>query len=205
MFVNQILLLGVRVSSFPLTDLINGQTIRYVQGDHKNKEPNTDSFIFHISDGVNNSPTYTFSMKIVAVNDEPPVALFEPLMVEFNKQTLLTNATFRVVDFDTSDHELLVSVEEFPKHGRLYLNMVTELSKQANQFSYADLVNNMVSYKMTSKASMGDEITFSITDGNFTAYSKYYILKSLSESAILADTEPIRIEKNEGLQAIAGN
>ncbi len=105
------------MSSFPLTDLINGQTIRYIQNDHKNKEPNTDYFVFHISDGINNSPTYTFSINIQAVNDEPPVAIFEPLLVQFNKKTLLTNATFRVVDFDTDNQNLEIYVEDLPKYG----------------------------------------------------------------------------------------
>ncbi len=112
------------MSSFPLTDLINGQTIRYVQNDHKNKEPNTDLFIFHVSDGVNNSPTYTFSINIQPVNDEPPVAIFEPLLVEFNRKTLFDNATFRIVDFDTTNELLEITVDEFPKYGRRIAKLI---------------------------------------------------------------------------------
>ena len=48
---------GVRLSSFSVIDLIDGLSVRYVQSDHKNKEPNHDSFIFHVSDGINESPT----------------------------------------------------------------------------------------------------------------------------------------------------
>lgn len=59
-----ILIKGTRLSSFPLIDLIDGLTIRYVQSDHKNKEPNIDSFIFHVSDGINESPTSKFSIDI---------------------------------------------------------------------------------------------------------------------------------------------
>ncbi len=30
----------------------------------KSKEPNTDSFVFHVTDGVNQSPTYNFIINI---------------------------------------------------------------------------------------------------------------------------------------------
>lgn len=54
-----------KLNSFPLKDLKEGLFIRYVQSDHQNKEPVTDSFIFHASDGVNESPTYKFVIKII--------------------------------------------------------------------------------------------------------------------------------------------
>ncbi len=58
---------GTRLSSFPYTDLINGLTIRYVQSDHKNKEPNSDAFIFHVTDGVNESPANKFNIEILVI------------------------------------------------------------------------------------------------------------------------------------------
>jgi hypothetical protein len=47
-----------------VNNLIDGLTIRYVQSDHKNKEPNHDSFMFHVSDGINESPTYKLLIDI---------------------------------------------------------------------------------------------------------------------------------------------
>jgi len=103
-----------------LTDLINGQTIRYLQNDHQNKEPKTDRFIFHVSDGFNDSPTSSFQIKIQEVNDEPPVALFEPLLVQFNKPEYLSNSTFHIVDFDSSNDLLQIYVTELPRYGKSF-------------------------------------------------------------------------------------
>lgn len=58
------ILKGNKLNSFSLVNLIEGQAIRYVQSDHKNKEPTTDSFIFHASDGINESPTFKFIIDI---------------------------------------------------------------------------------------------------------------------------------------------
>ncbi len=193
---------GNKLTSFPLSDLITGQTIRYVQNDHKNKEPKTDLFIFHVSDGVNNSPTHRFNLNIQSVNDEPPVAFFEPLVVQLNKRIYLSNSTFRIVDFDTSNLDLQIYIDTLPKFGVLYLNDIP-VTKTALRFFYSDIVNRQVSYILTTDSNIGDEIKFSITDGKFTTVSKYYILKSLETS--LKDVKKIELEHNRGLQAITGN
>ena len=52
------------MNSFSLNELIDGQSIRYVQTDHKNKEPTIDSFMFHVSDGINESPALKFFINI---------------------------------------------------------------------------------------------------------------------------------------------
>lgn len=52
------------VKSFPLQDLLDGH-VYYVQSDHKNKEAIQDSFLFHATDGVNNSPPQTFNISII--------------------------------------------------------------------------------------------------------------------------------------------
>lgn len=191
------------MTSFPLTDLISGQAIRYVQNDHKNKEPKTDVFIFHVSDGINNSPTYRFSIDIQEVNDESPVALFEPLMVVPNNLAYLSNSTFHIVDFDTPNEEIEIYVEELPKSGILYLNDIP-ITKSDIRFYYLDIINQYVSYKMTSDSNIGDEIKFRITDGKFTVISKYYMLKSLSKGLKKIGNDAILLENNKGLQAIAG-
>jgi len=51
------------VTSFTLKDLVDGH-IHYVQSDHRNKEPTLDAFLLHVSDGVNQSPTYKFNITI---------------------------------------------------------------------------------------------------------------------------------------------
>ena len=161
-------------------------------------------FIFHVSDGINNSPTQRFSINILAVNDEPPVALFEPLVIQVNKRAFLSNSTFHIVDFDTKNENLVIIVEELPKYGILYLNKVS-ISKPKSQFVYSDIIKQRISYKLISESVMGDEIKFRITDGKFTTISKYYILKSLPNDLGKINSDLIKLENNKGLQAIAGN
>ena len=51
------------VTSFTLQDLVAGH-IDYVQDSHLGMEPEGDLFLFHISDGVNRSPTARFNISI---------------------------------------------------------------------------------------------------------------------------------------------
>lgn len=51
------------VASFPVSDLHNNY-ILYIQSDHLNKEPARDSFLFHIEDGKNRSPSQRFNISI---------------------------------------------------------------------------------------------------------------------------------------------
>ena len=53
-----------KVSSFTLSELLDGATIRYVQSEHKHQEPRQDSFVVHASDGSNASPPARFELLI---------------------------------------------------------------------------------------------------------------------------------------------
>ena len=116
--------------------------IRYVQNDHKNKEPNSDVFIFHVTDGINQSPNYNFLLQIEVrnhfnkkmiiikftikinfkylkkpINDEPPKALFQNLLVNLNSHTIIDNSSFIIADLDSNPEEILIYIEQFPKYG----------------------------------------------------------------------------------------
>ncbi|CAF0709362.1 unnamed protein product [Brachionus calyciflorus] len=188
---------GSRLTSFPLVDLIDGLSIRYVQNDHQNKEPTMDSFIFHVSDGTNESPTQKFTINIEIINDEKPVAVFEDLITELNKQTILTNSTLNIIDFDSKPDDISLFVEKFPKFGKLY-NSNSQITERNRVFLYSDVLNKQISYKMEDKLAIKDEIVFKISDGLFTTQGKYVIKKVQNDKQL-----PI-VEKNEGLQAIEG-
>jgi hypothetical protein len=79
------------------------------------------------------------------------------------------------------------------------------MDKENNKFVYSDIMNNLVSYKMTAKTNIGDEIKFTISDGSFTTSQKFYVLKSLTDTLIDMQSATIKLERNQGLQAIAGN
>lgn len=54
---------GQPIAVFSVQDLIDGH-IFYVQSDHTNLEPVEDGFLFHVTDGVNNSPPQIFNISI---------------------------------------------------------------------------------------------------------------------------------------------
>ena len=68
------------------------------------------------------------------------------------------------------------------------------------KFTYADILNKLVSYRLEEKAADADEVKFKISDGKFTIHSVFQIKKSVSSKIALP-----YLEKNEGLQAISGN
>ncbi len=197
-----------KLNSFTLKDLNEGKFIRYVQSEHENKEPSSDSFIFHASDGVNESPTYKFFINILPVNDEPPLVLFNALLVDYNSNVYLSNSTLYIFDLDTSaTNDLLIYVEEFPNHGKLYLNN-KQITRAQPKFTYSDVLQQRVSYKLESETNEADDIKFRITDGNFSVVSTFYIKKILTNSILLEPPPPPQqdnqqapiITQNNGLQ-----
>ncbi len=59
-----------------------------------------------------------FKLFLKPVNDEAPVAIFEPLFAEFNKPTIITNETLLIVDLDSKPENIIFEVEEVPRHGQ---------------------------------------------------------------------------------------
>ena len=57
-----------QVHMFLLTDLYAG-IVYYEQNDHRNKEPRSDFFWFHLTDGENSSPVNRFNITIIVSVD----------------------------------------------------------------------------------------------------------------------------------------
>ena len=85
------LFIGKKVNSFSLVELLSGLAIRYVQSDHKNKEPNSDVFIFHVTDGINQSPNYNFLLQIEVQNHFVFVKIIFNPDSYFNKNSYFLN------------------------------------------------------------------------------------------------------------------
>lgn len=66
------------------------------------------------------------------------------------------------------------------------------------KFSYADVLNNLVSYKLDTEVDDSDDIKFRITDGNFTVISTFYIRKFTSKPSDL------NLDKNDPLDLLVG-
>lgn len=126
------------------------------------------------------------------------MAIFEPLQAELGKRTLISNATFFIVDFDSKPDEIEITVEEFPKHGRLYLAEQQMTATDKTKFHYSDVIDQLVSYSLDEKHVQQDEMRVRISDGLHATVSKYFINRVIDYKSL-----PV-LEKNEGLQAISG-
>jgi hypothetical protein len=124
--------------------------------------------------------------------------MLEPLLAEFNKNTIITNSTLFVVDFDSKPEEIEIQIEDGPKFGKLFLADV-QLTSVRNKFAYSSVLSNQLSYRLEDKTASRDEIRLRISDGTFSTVTKLLIKKLTSNKS----SAPV-VEKNEGLQAISG-
>ena len=124
--------------------------------------------------------------------------MFEQLQVEYNKRASISNATFFIVDFDSKPDELEITVEEFPKYGRVYVGETLLSPNGKSKFFYSDVLEQLVTYRLDDKHAQQDEIRLRISDGLHSTVAKYTINRVINYKNL-----PI-VEKNEGLQAISG-
>ena len=82
--------------------------------------------------------------------------------------------------------------------GKLFLNKIALSSAPNNKFTYVDVLNHLVSYKLEHKSAERDEVKLRISDGSFSVSSSLHIEK------FSAQKETPVLLRNEGLQAIAG-
>lgn len=78
---------------------MNGFVIRYVQNDHKNKEPNSDLFSFHVTDGINESPTYKFFFNIEVCFTFYELGKMEKI-IKKSKFSLISKYTFSYIEIN---------------------------------------------------------------------------------------------------------
>ncbi|XP_013419183.1 extracellular matrix protein FRAS1-like, partial [Lingula anatina] len=193
------------VTTFPLQDLLDGG-VYYVQTDHKNKEPVADGFLFHVTDGTNDSPSQRFNISILLTNDESPVMVTEQLHCQEGRGVVMTNATMYVIDFDSVPEELLFTVEALPQHGKLrrkeYIQDMIFSGQELQQgatFTYEDILNELIGYTHEGGEVDGDEFTLQLTDGKFTDR------KTMKVVIGLVNDETPRVVVNRGLQVSAGS
>ncbi|VDI42839.1 Hypothetical predicted protein [Mytilus galloprovincialis] len=196
---------GVPVTQFFVQDLLDG-FIHYSQSDHKNKEPVTDNFLFHVTDGVNKSPMQRFGVSIVLLNDEEPLLVTEQLFVQEHQAVVVTNSSLYVIDIDTHPDQLLLTVKVSPQHGTLgRRDHISEpLSRirpiqQAGTFTYQEILDDLIVYQHNGRATYGDRLTIQVSDGDFTDTSALEIVIGL------VDDETPRLAINRGLMLKAGS
>ncbi|XP_060542993.1 extracellular matrix organizing protein FRAS1 [Pantherophis guttatus] len=157
--------------SFSLQDVLENR-IYYFQNVHESIEPSMDSFGFYISDGFSQSEISSVNITIKRLNDEPPQVKVSPISVRENTAVVIRNSSLRLRDLDTPNDLLVFMVTKIPIHGYLYRRESPQHSLENGQalsegstFTYQDVLEELIVYKLNSLVAQRDEFQFSLSDG----------------------------------------
>ncbi|XP_033644314.1 extracellular matrix protein FRAS1-like [Asterias rubens] len=195
----------IPITIFRVKDLIDN-TIYYVQSVHRNIEPTQDGFLFHVSDGENESPQYRFNISIKLVNDEEPMLITDTLYLPENDGIVISNVSLYASDLDSSADDLLFTITEYPNCGTLRRREFVEdplhfgrILTVGDTFSWRDVLEELVVYIHDGSEVKTDTFSVSLTDGLYT------VLGSVPVHIGLINDETPRVAANRGLQVQIGS
>ncbi|XP_062985314.1 FRAS1-related extracellular matrix protein 1 [Elgaria multicarinata webbii] len=132
---------------------------------HNGSETTQDHILLAATDGVN-SFEFILHVKVMPVNDEPPVMnadLIPFLQCPEGQTVSITSAHLYATDADSEDMQLMFMLARQPKHG-----VVKKDGIVVDRFPQADVVSGAVAYEHTSGeiglAPLFDVLTFVVSD-----------------------------------------
>ncbi|KAK3859680.1 hypothetical protein Pcinc_034224 [Petrolisthes cinctipes] len=155
---------------FSVTEIEEGRIV-YVQSRHRHQEPQHDSFLFHVTDGTQRSPSLRLNITIQPSDDEPPVMVGEAVLVERGGTVTITSGSLSISDADTDPADLLVKVEGLPKHGTLHMKMSadvtikqSEVLTRGQSFTAKDLMDGLILYSHDGSRHPDDAMEVMVSD-----------------------------------------
>ncbi|XP_025024783.1 extracellular matrix protein FRAS1 isoform X2 [Python bivittatus] len=191
--------------SFSLQDVVENR-IYYFQSVHESIEPSMDTFSFYVSDGFSQSETSSVNITIKRLNDEPPQLQLAAISVQESTGVVIRNSSLRLRDLDTPDDLLVFVVTKAPIHGYLYKRESHLQSLENGQalsegstFTYQDVLDELIIYRLNSLLAQTDEFQFSLSDG-------LHIQTGKVEFAVASPRMDLpTLVVNRGLQLSAGS
>uniref|UniRef100_A0A8C7MVD0 Fraser extracellular matrix complex subunit 1 n=1 Tax=Oncorhynchus kisutch TaxID=8019 RepID=A0A8C7MVD0_ONCKI len=187
---------------FSMDDLTTDH-IFYVQNVQNIEHHYQDTFSFYISDG--SSQTEAFNVNIDILEMEPVVSV-NRVQVEQNSGVVITNSSLNVLDQDTPDNDIIITVTKQPAYGKLrrrqFYSQPLEngrILSQGSTFTYQDVVDLLLVYTPDAASGGSDELAFSLTDGVHVATGR------LTFTIDVRKSEGPRMTVNRGLQLAAGS
>ncbi|XP_036593361.1 FRAS1-related extracellular matrix protein 1 [Trichosurus vulpecula] len=133
---------------------------------HDGSEVLRDNMLFETTDGTN-SAEFVLQVKVLPVNDEPPVLKADliPIMhCPEGEEVVITSEHVYATDMDSDDTKLVFVITRQPHHG-----VVRKSGISVDQFTQGDIDAGTVTYKHTSgeigTAPCFDTITLVVLDG----------------------------------------
>ncbi|XP_064121126.1 extracellular matrix organizing protein FRAS1-like isoform X1 [Macrobrachium nipponense] len=193
------------VFNFPLFDVLGGK-IKYVQSQHRHQEPVEDSFLFHITDGINESPLERLNISIQPKNDESPVILGEQVVLEQGKTVVITNQSLFISDSDTDNEQLIIKVVQPPVHGSIHRKASPDVSIKKSEllgrdrsFTFQDIIDDLILYSHDGSREPEDVMEIMVNDGNHETGGlvEFIILQKMDETPRLRLNEGITLKSGE--------
>ncbi|XP_038625448.1 FRAS1-related extracellular matrix protein 1-like [Tachyglossus aculeatus] len=165
----------VELDGFPLSlgDIFSWKDLHTlkVRYRHDGSDVLHDVIRFVATDGTN-SAAFDLQVKVLPVNDEPPVLkadLIPVMNCQEGGEVIITSDYISATDTDSDDLKLMFVIARQPRHG-----IVHKAGIIVDRFSQADIISKVMTYKHTS-GEIGlvpyfDTITFMVSDGEAGPY-----------------------------------
>nr|XP_046207425.1 extracellular matrix organizing protein FRAS1-like [Oncorhynchus gorbuscha] len=191
---------------FSMDDLTTDH-IFYVQNVQNTDHHYQDTFSFYISDGSSQTEAFNVNIDILQTKEEmEPVVSVNRVQVEQNSGVVITNSSLNVLDQDTPDNDIIITVTKQPAYGKLrrrqFYSQPLEngrILSQGSTFTYQDVVDLLLVYTPDAASGGSDELAFSLTDGIHVATGR------LTFTIDVRKSEGPRMTVNRGLQLAAGS
>uniref|UniRef100_A0AAY4BT87 VWFC domain-containing protein n=1 Tax=Denticeps clupeoides TaxID=299321 RepID=A0AAY4BT87_9TELE len=190
---------------FTMEDLTSDH-IFYVQNV---RQPNVhqDVFSFYISDGFSQTEAFYVNIDIQQSKDVMmPIVSVSSVHVEENSGVVITNSSLHVLDLDTAENEIVLTITKKPSYGKLrrrhFYSEPLENGRvlsQGSTFTYQDVLDELLVYTPDGVSGGTDEVHFTVTDGDYTESGRLEFTMDLRKS------EGPRVTINRGLQITAGS
>uniref|UniRef100_A0A4W4DQF0 VWFC domain-containing protein n=1 Tax=Electrophorus electricus TaxID=8005 RepID=A0A4W4DQF0_ELEEL len=186
---------------FTMEDLTT-DCIFYVQNVHQ-ANIHQDVFSFYISDGSSQTEAFDIAIDIhvCALASVPGRLRYKRL-----KCVIITNSSLSVLDLDTPENEIVLTVTKKPSYGKLrrrqFYSQPLDNGKVLHQgsiFTYQDILDELLVYTPDGHGSGTDEVRLTVTDGIHVE------TVHLTFSIDVRKSEGPRVTINRGLQLAAGS
>lgn len=141
-------------------DDIDRGLVRYF---HNGSETTLDSFTFTVNDGGAQPTTAQFNIRVNSINDNPVLAVRQPLTVTEGLSGTISSTLLQVTDPDNTALQLRYTVTNLPTSGSVRLNG-SNLSV-GQTFTQNDVNLNRVTYRHNGSETASDSFTFTVSDG----------------------------------------
>lgn len=183
---------GVSISTFSQQDLIDNKVIY----SHDGSETTSDSFVFEISDGLNELTGQVFTISISPVNDTPSLVQNVSLNATEGLQTPITSANLYASDPDSVDSLINYVLTALPTHG--FLENTASPGTPITSFTQQNLIDNSINYVHDGSESDADLFTFKLSDGisDSTPYDYNISVSPIDDPPSLTKNEGINVTEN---------